>query len=151
METYKSSPRYRIFLTLGTGVALLVLLLGVIELFIGNNLTALAFSLFVLGLFYLLFFMVGKEVSIEPNRITFRSQMRESSFEPSEIKSIHIFQSVNVLLWHSGDKERAPLVCIIRLKGHLLRCFLFGNAIEQHKKLHSKLLAMHREAESRTK
>ena len=141
METYKANARYRLLMILGTLISILTLSIGLIEFIIGNYLTSLTIILLILTIFYILLFIVIKEVSIESNKITFKTEMRNILIDPSEIKSIKTFQSVNILIWYSGDMERAPILCIIKLKGHPLRFVLFGNTIEQHKRLYSRIQA----------
>ena len=146
MKTYKPNYRYWLLLIFGTVFIVIFLVIGLIELIIGNYFTLIPLLSLVLVLLYFFLFAFTKEVTIEGINITFKTEVRTHSFTSSQIRKIRTFQSINALLWHFGDKERTPLTCKIRLKDHPLSYLIFSNEINDHKDLYSRISALINEA-----
>ncbi|MDY7036819.1 MAG: hypothetical protein SV375_11745 [Thermodesulfobacteriota bacterium] len=135
--TYKANYKYNLIFLVGGVIFLLCLAFGGLETISGNFITGALLLLPAIIIFYFALYVIAKEVTVNEKTLIFKTQMSTLNLDYADIKDIKIFFSSKSLVWHSGDKEKASVLCAIILKKNPLRFFLFGYQINNYKELYS--------------
>jgi hypothetical protein len=140
VAVYKANYNYKLAFFFGILLSLISFIIGSLLLIIGYKSAFLI--IFIPSIIFLtvFLFIVPKSIVVEKEGIIFKTAIRNKNIEYSEIKEIKKYYSTKSLFWFSGDKEKADIICIMRLKNNPLNLLYFGDAISNYKELYKKLL-----------
>jgi len=139
MEVYRSDGDYKIVLSLGIAISVFCAFVSITFLLQTGNLYALSLLIPAIAILYFVLFSIPREISLEADRIVFRTLFRKASIELSSIKAVRNFYSTNNLARANGDKARAAMLCFLRIKRKPWRIAFFGNHILEYKALSDRL------------
>ena len=103
----------------------------------GNFITGVLLLLPVIIVLYFLLYVIAEEVTVKENILIFKTKISTLDINYDDIKDVKVFFSTKSLLWHSGNKGKSIMLCAITLKQRPLRFLLFGDEINDYKKLYS--------------
>ena len=138
MTVYSANMKYKCLVFLAISFSCLCILLGGVFTALGDSYSLALFVVPVLVLYFLLA-VIPREVRIGESGFTYKTLLLKSEIDFSEIKAIKSFFSSKSLLAYGGDKNRAHMLCCIRLKQKPFRILLFGDGLDNYKELCSRL------------
>lgn len=148
MAVYKANSKYKLTFFVGILLSLVSIFIGSLFVFIGYK-SAFLIIFIPPAIFLISFlFIVPKSIAIEKEGIIFKTIIRNKKIEFSKIKEIKKYYSTKSLYWFGGDKEKADMLCIIRLKKNPINIIYFGDAISNYKELYKKLVKITRDQSS---
>ena len=139
MKTYKSNYKYQL--------ALFILIFFSGFIFISSSIWK-GFSVFsiltitALVVVWTLFsFCFPKEITIRNNVIELKTLVTNEIINFSQIESVKPYYSTKSKMWYGGNEEKASMLCIVQLKGNLIKTFILTDAINEYKELYRTIKA----------
>lgn len=141
MKTYKSNYKYPL--------ALFILILFSGFIFVSSCILSFrnisVFSILeivtLVTVWVLFSLCLPKEITIRYNVIEVKTLLINKTINFSEIESVTPYYSTKSKIWHGGSKEKASMLCIIQLRGNLLKLFILTDAIIDYKELYRTIKA----------
>lgn len=131
-KRYEANYKYKIFFSIGV----IFLLMSVI-IYVSNFPVTTAENLILIFPVLVLYFIciTPKEIILDDNKFSIRNLFRIRELPYSAIQKINISYSSKSLIWYGGDKNKAHMLCFIKLSSHPLDWTMVNNSMNDYHEL----------------
>ncbi len=141
MDTYDITLKCKFLLFFGVLVALGLLLISGAGLFSSNYFIFMLHLIPAVILLHLVLFVFPTEISIQEEGMIYKTPVRTMAISWSRILDIKPVYTTRSLKLAGGDKDKADMFCIIRIKGRPFRFLAISNGVRNYKDLYARILS----------
>jgi hypothetical protein len=151
---FESNHRYSLSVFFSSFLMLICSAISIFYLLHNEFFNSILFAIvpFVIAVGYL--FIIPREISITNQYVHYKTILLFRSIPITSIKSVKEAYSTKSMIWYSGYKDRAHMLCSVRYGKFPLAFFLIHNGISNYKKaveLLKNIINTHNQAFERTR
>lgn len=129
---YKANYKYIMFIGIGFTCLLISTLLCIV-----NKCSTLTNNIMLLLSFLVVyaFWITPHFITLDEKSFLFKTIFKTRKISYSDIRSIKFFYSTKSLIWEAGDKDKAHMLCFIKLSSLPLDLLMINNSMPRYHQL----------------
>ncbi len=137
---YRTNVKHTLKSILGFSTSLIMLCCSVFSAIVGLYFISIILLMPAIIIIYLFIFVFPIEISIKECGIIYKTIIRKIYIDFSEILDVKTFFLTRSLAMAGGNKQKADMFCLIKLKKKRFNLLIFSNGIKNYKDLYFQIL-----------